>query len=143
MPGDGCRHDPDRPGAGDQNIFSENIERESRVNGIAERIEDRGGVAVHARIVPPDIRHRQSDEFCETSRPVHADARRVRTKMPSSGHAVAASAADDVSFTGDQFAGMKVIDIGSDFNDLAHKLMADRPSESGIVCCAHSFQSKM
>ena len=47
-------------------------------------------------------------------------------EMPSAGEAVAAAAADDVAFAADDVAGMKVVDVGADLDDLADKLVADR-----------------
>ena len=37
-------HDADRPGAGDQHIFADQIERQRRMRGVAERIKDRGEI---------------------------------------------------------------------------------------------------
>jgi hypothetical protein len=122
---DGGRHDSDWTSAGDQNVLAKNIERQRGVDGIAEWIEDGGGIAVYAWIVPPDIRHRQRDEFRKTSWAIHAHSGRVRAKVPLSGHAVAATAANDVSFTGDEFTWEKVIDVGPDFDNLADKLVPD------------------
>jgi hypothetical protein len=42
MTGDRGRHEPDRAGTGDEDILAEDREGESGVNGVAERVEDRG-----------------------------------------------------------------------------------------------------
>ena len=41
-------HDADRPGAGDQHVLAQHVERQGGVHGVAERIEDRLHVAVNA-----------------------------------------------------------------------------------------------
>src|ERR1700722_759009 len=40
-------------------------------------------------------------------------------------HTIPAASADDVTFPGYKLAGMKVIDVGADFNHLAHEFVAD------------------
>ena len=75
--------------------------------------------------VPPDVGHGQRNEFSETAGPVHAHARGMRAKMPPAGHAIAAAAAHHVAFARDQFAGMKVDDVGADLDDLADELVAN------------------
>ena len=42
--------------------------------------------------------------------------------MPPACHAIATTAADDVAFARYEFAGMKIVDVGSDPNDLADEL---------------------
>ena len=39
-------HDADRPGAGDQHVLADDVERERGVHGVAERIENRGDLIV-------------------------------------------------------------------------------------------------
>src|SRR5271165_1216994 len=119
-------HDADGARAGYQHVLAEHIKRERSVYGIAQGIEDRGGVAVQAWIVPPDVGHRQSDVLREAAGPVHSDARGARTQLAAAGHAVAAAAAHYVAFARDQFAGTKIDDIGADLNDLANEFMPDR-----------------
>jgi hypothetical protein len=46
--------------------------------------------------------------------------------MPVPGEAISTAPANYVPFAGDQFAGMKVVHVGSDFHDLAHEFVADR-----------------
>ena len=45
---DGGRHDPDRPGAGDEHVLAHQVEGERGVRGIAEGIEDRGDLVADA-----------------------------------------------------------------------------------------------
>jgi hypothetical protein len=46
--------------------------------------------------------------------------------MPPSRQAVAAAAADDVSLSGDQVADFEVVNVASDLNDRADKLVSHR-----------------
>ena len=119
-----CRgHDPDGPGAGDENVFAQDLKGERGVHRIAKRIEDGSRIAVDARIVTPHVRHRQCNQFGETPRPVHAHTRCIRAQMPHACHPVAASPAYDVPFSGNQFTRLEIVDVGTGFNDLSHKLM--------------------
>ena len=54
------------------------------------------------------------------------DAGGVRAQVAVAGHAVPAAPAHHVAFARDQFAGMKIDDIGADVSDLADEFMADR-----------------
>ena len=74
VPDDGRGHDADRPGAGDQHVFAQHGERERRVDGVAERVEDRLHVAGDARVVVPDVGHRQRQVLGERPGAVDADA---------------------------------------------------------------------
>ena len=98
MPGNRRGHYPNGSSPGDQHIFADNVEGEGRVNCVAKRIEDGCHIAIDAGIVPPDVGHRQRNELRETSRPVDAYSRRVGAQMTPPGHAVAATAANDVPF---------------------------------------------
>src|SRR6516164_3364989 len=70
--------------------------------------------------------------------------------MPHAGHAMPASPACDVTFTGNQFPRLEVVNVGTDLDNLSDKLMADRhghwdrfagpvvPVEDMNVCTANS-----
>ena len=105
------------------------------MNRVSERIEDRRHFLVDVRIVPPDIRHRQRNIFRERSRPVHAHALGMRAKVPPPRKAVTASAANHVSFPADDVARMKVADVRSHCDDLAHEFVPDRHGHgNGRLC---------
>ena len=110
------------------------------MHGVAERIEDRRDVAVDARGVAPDVRHRQRDVLGERARVVDADPVRVRAQVPPARHAVAAAAAHEVALAADEVAGREVVDVGSDCDHLADELVADDQSATGTVRCAHASQ---
>ncbi len=96
------------------------------MDGVAERIEDRGDVQIDAFLVTPEVGHRHRDVIGERARPVHADALGVRAQMPPPGQAIAAAAADHVAFAAHQIARVEIADVGAHLHDLADKLVADR-----------------
>ena len=95
------------------------------MNGVAERIEDRGDFAVDIRAVMPDVGLRHRDILGERAGPIDPDTDRVLAQVAAPRQAVAAVAADDVALGGNDFAGKKILDVGADFDDLADELMAD------------------
>ena len=108
MAGDGGRHQPDRAGADDQHVLAEDGEAERRVDGVAERVEDRGDLLVDARPVVPDVRHRQRRPARRTPRRGRRRARRSGAEVPAAGPAVAAAAADDMALAADDVARLEV-----------------------------------
>ena len=60
---------------------------------------------IDARLVVPDVGHRQRDVLGERAGPVDADALGVLAQVPAAGQAVAAAAADDVPLAADDVAG--------------------------------------
>ena len=125
MPDHRRRHEADRTGAGDQHVLAQHGERQRRVHGVAERIEDRGHVAVDGRVVQPHVGHRQRQVLGERARAIDADALRVLAQVPAAGQAVAATAADDMAFAADDVARPEVGDVRADRDDLADKLVPD------------------
>ena len=75
-------HDADRPGAGDQHVLADQVEGQRGVDGIAERVEDRGDLVGHVVGDRHDIVLRDRQIFAEGARPVDADAERVAAEMP-------------------------------------------------------------
>ena len=84
------RHQADRSGTGDEDVLAEDVEGERRVDGVAERVEDRRHVAVDPRGMVPDVGHRQGDVLGERPRAVDAHPLGVLAEGPPSGEAVAA-----------------------------------------------------
>jgi hypothetical protein len=121
----GNGHDADGAGAGDQNVLAHAFKGQRGVHGVAEGIEDARHLLVHAVAMMPDVRHRHADVFGEGSGAVHADADGVFAKVAASGEAVAAATADDVALGADDLAGMEVVHVGADGDDLADELMPD------------------
>src|SRR2546425_2284872 len=119
------RHDTYGPGARDENVFSQDLERESRGNRVTKRIEHGSHIAIHQRIVPPDVRHGQSDQLGEAPWPVYADSGGIGTQMPDASHAVAAPAAYHMPFSGDQFARKEIVYVRTNCDNLTDKFMAN------------------
>ena len=126
MPHHRNRHDADRAGAGDQHVLAQHREGKRRVHRVAEGIEDGRHFAGRCRDVPPDIGHGQRNQFGEGPGAVDAHALRRSAQMPPPGQAVAAAAAHHVALAADDVAGIEVVHVRSDGDDLAHELMADR-----------------
>jgi hypothetical protein len=125
MTRDGCGHDSDGTRSRNENVFADNIVGKRCVNRISKGVEDRCGVSIDFRVVTPDVRHRQCDQFREASLAIHANPGRVRAQMTPSGHAVPTAAADDMALAGNQFARKKVIHVGTDRDDFANEFMPD------------------
>src|SRR5882757_8546227 len=75
--------------------------------------------------MPPVIAHRQRDKLREGARTIHTHARRKGAEVAASGKTVAAAPTGDMSFAADNIAGMKVVYIRSNLDDLTNKLVAD------------------
>ena len=116
---------PIGPGAGDQHVLAQHVELKGRVDGVAERVEDRLHVAGDVRVVDPDVGHRQRQVLGERAGAVDADALGVLAQVPPAGQAVAAPAADHVPLAADDLADVEVLDVRADLDDLAHELVAD------------------
>ena len=125
VPGHDRRHEADRAGAGDENVLAQDRERQGGVHGVAEGVEDGGDVEVDARLVPPDVRGGQRDVLGEGARAVDPHSLRVRALNPPAGHAVAATAADQVALAAHEVARTQFLHVGPDIHDLAGELVAD------------------
>ena|SRR5579875_1765525 len=95
------------------------------MDGISERIENRCDILIHRRMMAPDIRHRQRNIFGKGPRAVDADALHLRAEMPSACKAIAAMAANHVSFSADNVTWKEVGDVSADLHNLADELMAN------------------
>src|SRR5947209_18916072 len=91
------------------------------MNRIPERIENRRNIEVDRMRMTPDIRHRQHDVFRESSGTIHADAERVRAQMTTPGETIAAPSPNHLAFTADDVGGMKIVDVRSGLDGLAHQ----------------------
>src|SRR2546427_4422414 len=95
------------------------------MDGIPERIEDRGDLLVDARPVVPDIRDRQDDLLGKGAVTTHTQPDRVGAQVPAAGPAVATVAANDVALAADDVARLEVADIAADLEDGTDELMTD------------------
>ena len=73
----------------------------------------------------PDVGHRQGDVLGESAGAVDADALCMRAEVTPARHAVAAAPADQMPLAADEIAGMKVVDVTADLDNLADELVAD------------------
>ena len=122
---DGCCHQADRAGSRDQYVFAKQRKRKSRMHCVAQRIEDRRDVAIDGRVVVPDIGHWQRDVLGKRAGPIDSDTDGMGTQMASSRQAVSAAATDNMSFSADDLACVKVRHVCSDFDHLADKFVSD------------------
>jgi hypothetical protein len=127
---DGCSHDSDRAGSGDEDVFAEDREGERGVDGVAEGIEDGGYFERDAGRVLPDVGHGQDDELGEGSVAIDSDTHGVGAEVATASETVAAAAADYVAFAGDDGSDGEVFDVGADGDDFADEFVAD--DEAGL-----------
>ena len=120
-----CCHDADGTGSGDEDVFAENGKGECGVDGVAERVEDRGDLVGDAGRVAPDVGHREDDVLGEGAIAVDADSEGVSAEVAAAGETVATATADDVAFAADELADGEVGDVGADGYDFADELVAD------------------
>ncbi len=118
-------HDADGPGAGDQHVLADEVERQRTMRGIAEGVEAGGDFGGNFLRDQPEVRCRHRDVLGERAVAVHADAARVCAQMPASCAAIAAHAAGDVAFCGNPVANGIVVHAGTELDDLSDELVAD------------------
>ena len=129
---DGRRHEPDRAGAGDQHVLAEDRERERGVDRVPERVEDRRDLLVDPR--PSGARCWSSGSTTYSAKaPSRSTPRpnRVGAQVAPARQAVAAQPAGDVALAADDVAGLDVVDVGADLDDLADELVADDERRHG------------
>ena len=100
--------------------------RQRRMHRIAVGVKDRRDFLVDAGLVLPDVGVRQGNQLRERARTVDAHALGVRAQMAAASEAVAAAPADHVALAADDVTRLEVVDIRAHFDNLAHKLVADR-----------------
>ena len=123
--GDRRRHNADWSRAGNQHVFAENFKRERGVNGVTERIENRGDFEVDLRVVLPNIRHRNSHIFGKTAVRIHADTERIRAFKPATCKTIPTPTTNEMTFDRDFIAHKKITDIRADLNDFADDFMSE------------------
>src|SRR6478672_4486012 len=123
--GDGCGHHADGTRAGDQHVLPQQIELLRRVNGVAERIEDRADLVGHVVGQLDHVEGGSHDVFCEGALPVHADAAGVRVEVEVTGAGRFRVQIDDVALGGNALADLQAaVDVLADGDDLAGQLVA-------------------
>ena len=120
----GRRQAADRPGAGDEHVLADQVERQRRVHGVAERVEDGQSVERDPLVRRPDVDRRERQVLGEGAGRGRADAHAVRAEVTAPGAAVAAVAADDVPLAGRQLPELEAAHPVSQLDDPAHELVA-------------------
>src|SRR5436190_10614550 len=123
VPHDRCGHNSNCAGSGNQHIFTKHGERQSSMDRIAERIEDRAHFRVNSNVMAPDVGHRQNDEFCEGPSAIYAYTLCLSAKMAASSQAITAASTNYVAFSADKLSGMKIGNVRSDLHDFAKKFV--------------------
>ncbi len=119
VPRHGGRHDADRPGAGDQHVFADEVEREGRMHGIAERIQDGAELVVDVVGQRHDVEARHLDVFGEGARNIDPDAAGLGIEMEAAATRGAALHADDVALARHALPDLETTHGGADLDDLA------------------------
>ena len=120
----GRRQAADRPGAGDEHVLADQVERQRRVHGVAQRVEDGQGVERDPLVRRPHVDRREREVLGEGAGSGRADAHAVRTEVTATGAAVAAVAADDVPLAGRQLPELETAHPFAERDDPAHELVA-------------------
>ena len=94
------------------------------MNGIAKRVEGGNHFLGNSGVDLVHIACRDGEKLSERSLSVHPHAKRVRAQVLSTAETVAAAPADDVSFSGNQIAGLQVGHSGTNGFNNATELMA-------------------
>ena len=116
---DGHRHDADGTGARDEHILADDVERQRRVRGIAERIQDGGDFIVDGVRQLEDIAGRNGQIFGKGAGPVHAHARSVPAQVPPARPAITAVPAGNVALSGHAVTGVEAAHFHAQFDDFA------------------------
>src|ERR1041385_1293888 len=82
-------------------------------------------LCIDYRFVNPDIGLGKDQEFGESAGAIYADTLGVLAEVSPPRQAVAAMAADDVAFAGDDVAFVEVMGVGAGGNDSADEFVAD------------------
>ena len=128
-------HATDRPGACDEDIFADQIERERSMNGVAEGIETGKHIERNRWIGVPAVVLRDDHEFGPCAGTIHADPLRVRAKMAPSGETIPAMSAGDVTFANDEVAFRETFHVITNKIDNAHELVADSHRHRDRLLC--------
>lgn len=104
-------------------ILAHERERERRVHGVAERIEDRAELRRHVGVMHPDVHGGQRQELGEGAVALQSEADRTDAHLAASCAAIAARAAHDVPLARHSIAHSDVVDERTDLDDLAVELV--------------------
>src|SRR5438093_11753204 len=124
-PADRRGHDADRAGAGDEDVFARELERQRAVHGVAERVEARADLVGHPGRQDIRVRRGHADVLGERPGPLHADADRVAAQVTPPGPAIAAMPAGHMTLDSNALPGREAAHLAADLRDRALELMTD------------------
>jgi hypothetical protein len=107
-------HDSDGSSTSHQDVLAQNRERERRVHGVAERVENGGDVDVKVGAMAPDVSCRDDNEFGESAIAVHTHTLGVRAELAAPSATVATPATHDVAFNTDQVTDIDAVHSWTD-----------------------------
>src|ERR1700674_5165598 len=118
-------HEPDRPGAGDQDGLQTDVTDRNSVDCVAERVEDGGPFIRHAGIELPDVALGHGDVVGETAVAIHADHFDGGADVRLTRATQETGAVRDVAFGRHALADAHAANGGADRGDDAHEFMPD------------------
>ena len=125
MTRNGNGHDADGPGPGDEHILPHHIKRKGRVGGVAQGVQNRGGLITDGCGDQKGVECGNGNVLSKTAGAVYANPFGVATQVALACLAVPAMAAGDVSFGRDPVTDTIALDLASHLNDNPCKLMPD------------------
>src|SRR5690348_10040278 len=102
-------HQADGPRAGDEHILAQYRERKGSMDRIPERVENCGDFERYARVMPPDVTHRQRNVFGKCAGAIYANSLRVSAQVTPPREAIPAAAANHMTFSADNHARVKIV----------------------------------
>jgi hypothetical protein len=115
----------DRPGASDQHIFTQQIERKCRMDRVAKRIKTGKNIQRNLRIGQPNVRLGHGKILGEGPGAVDANPVGLVAEMPASGQTVPTASANNMAFTRHDHAGMEIDHMTSNGFYDADELVTD------------------
>ncbi len=114
----------DRSATGDGDRFGRNFSRQHAMDGVAQRIQDRGVLLRNRRIELPDIRFRNHHVFGEGPVGIHADDFYVLADVRFASAALQTLAAGDVHLGGNEIAFLDAGNFVAERRHFAAEFMA-------------------
>ena len=129
------RHEADRTRPGDEHVLTDEVERQRRVCGVAERVEDRRDVVRDVVGQREDVLCGNGDVFGEGTLTGDADADVVVAEVAAACPAVAAVATGHVPFDRDTLTHLEPVGLRAEPNDLTGELVTDHHRHRDRLLC--------
>ena len=124
MLGNGGCHAADGAGTGNEHIFAKYVKRERCVGGVAQRIKTGEDIGWNCRVAVPEIGDRDAQILGICAGAVDTDTAGAHAQVTPARQAVAAPAANQMTLTGNQVTGFKIMHIGADLGHPADKFVS-------------------